>query len=601
MPLLACEEIVVSKDAEVGDAGRDETFIDPTIRRGYTEIAERRRTVPVAVVLAMLDKQLSAYKVQTTDGVRYVGEDELKELQQKSAVSSVETVSRAGDFAKFRGHDLRLKYGFVSHLAEDRRQLAGVLNVPASALDPDPFGDGKWIAVRVDLRGPIHAQQTRWIEKNLKARLGGGETNFVCIVIDSPGGESTDAWQLAQFLASEELSKVRTVAFVEREARGSAALVALACNQLVVGNDAVLGGDSNDVSSERDREALVASMKDVWPKSGRDWSVPAAMLDPKLVVHRYTRQGTGESRVWCAEELASQEDPDAWTRGAAVDFSAGLNQQTALELKLANHVANQLDEVATLYHVEGPMELMQPNWAHLLIEKLASPRIAFLLLFVAWFALMVEISQPGVGVPGFVSAVCFVLYFWSQFLHGTAGWLEVILFITGVVSVLVEIFVVPGAIVFGFGGGALIITSLVLASQTFVIPRNAYQMSQLPVSLMTVAATGAGAFLALVLVRKHLPNAPLLKRLMLPPPDEEDLQELDARETLIELAHLVGKRGKTLTPLMPSGKASFGDEIISVASDGKPIDEGMDVIAVADRGNYLQVEEAGRYSASGHE
>ena len=62
----------------------------------------------------------------------------------------------------------------------------------------------------------------------------------------------------------------------------------------------------------------------------------------------------------------------------------------------------------------------------------ADPRIAGLLLFVGWFALMIELSTPGVGVPGFISAVCFVLYFWSQFLHGTAGWLEILLFVTGV-------------------------------------------------------------------------------------------------------------------------------------------------------------------------
>ena len=39
--------------------------------------------------------------------------------------------------------------------------------------------------------------------------------------------------------------------------------------------------------------------------------------------------------------------------------------------------------------------------------------------------------DPGIGVGGFVSGVCFLLYFWSQHLNGTAGWLEVLLFIAG--------------------------------------------------------------------------------------------------------------------------------------------------------------------------
>ena len=157
------------------------------------------------------------------------------------------------------------------------------------------------------------------------------------------------------------------------------------------------------------------------------------------------------------------------------------------------------------------MQTMQPNWAHLLIEWLSAPHIAGILLFVAWFALLMELSQPGLSVAGFVSVLCFVVYFWSQFLHGTAGWLEVLLFVVGVVSVLVEIFVIPGIGIFGLGGGLLIITSIILASQTFVIPRNSYQLEQLPSSLMMVAAAGSGAFLAMVAMRRYLAEAPLLE------------------------------------------------------------------------------------------
>jgi membrane-bound ClpP family serine protease len=242
--------------------------------------------------------------------------------------------------------------------------------------------------------------------------------------------------------------------------------------------------------------------------------------------------------------------------------------------------------------LEVEPERLEPTWAHLFIEQLASPRVAGFLLFVAWFTLMIEISQPGIGLPGFVSAVCFVLYFWSNFLHGTAGWLEVLLFVAGVSSVLVEIFLAPGVGVFGIGGAFLIISSIVLASQTFIVPRNAYQLAQMPVSLLMVAAAAGGAFLSLVLIRRYLPDAPILRRMILAPPDDEELEEREERESLAHLAHLIGKRGRTLTPLMPSGKARFGDDIANVSTNGEPIARDADVIAVADRGNYLLVRGA---------
>jgi membrane-bound ClpP family serine protease len=94
----------------------------------------------------------------------------------------------------------------------------------------------------------------------------------------------------------------------------------------------------------------------------------------------------------------------------------------------------------------------------------------------------------------------------------------------------------------------------------------------------------------MVMIRRYLPEAPILKRMMLAPLDEEEAEELGQREALIHLQHLLGKRGRTMTPLMPSGKAQFGDDVVNVASNGQAIPEGTDVVAVADRGNYLLVE-----------
>jgi membrane-bound ClpP family serine protease len=267
--------------------------------------------------------------------------------------------------------------------------------------------------------------------------------------------------------------------------------------------------------------------------------------------------------------------------------------RVAEELKLAQHIASGTAELARLYHADGvDVERLEPNWAHLLIEQLASPRLAGVLLFIAWFALMIELSQPGIGLPGFVAVLCFALYFWSNFLHGTAGWLEVLLFAVGVASVLVELLALPGTGVFGIGGGLLILASIVLASQTFVIPRNAYQLAQVPGSLMMVAAAAGGAFLSLVLVRRYLPDAPVIRRMVLAAPDEMEIDELAARESLVHLDHLLTKRGRTTTPLMPSGKARFGDDLVNVTTNGAPIPKNTDVIVVANRGNYLLVEPA---------
>jgi membrane-bound ClpP family serine protease len=590
LAVLACEEIVIAPDAVLGDAGVKESHIDATMRRGYTEIAERRRTIPVAVALGMLDKEVIVHKVQTLDGVRYVLGSDLDALKRSTTVSAVESVGQPGDTGQFTGRDLRLRYGFASHLAGDRGELAAALQVAPQSLEEDPSLGGAWSGMRIAITGPIHHKSVNWLERSIRQQLAGGRINFLCIAIDSPGGSVTDSIRLANYLASLDPSEVRTVAYVVSEARADAALIALACDQLVMADEAILGGPGAVEIEESQLPELRRAVRAIAESKQRDWSLWVALLDPALTVHRYTREGTGLVRLFSDEEVAQQSDPDVWHRGEVVGTQGGITGSLAEQLTVARFLASDLEEFEELYHLEERLQVIQPNWAHLLVERLATPQIAGLLLFVAWFALLVELSHPGLSVAGFVSMLCFMVYFWSQFLHGTAGWLEILLFGVGIISVALEIFVMPGSAVFGFGGGLLIIVSIVLASQTFIIPRNTYQLEQLPGSLMMVAAGGAGAFVSLVVMRRYLAEAPILKRLMLATPGDDDTDDLSQREALVDYRYLNGKRGRATTPLVPAGKAQFGDDVVDVISDGELLARGTDISVVKVLGNQVYVQ-----------
>ncbi|MFH1732431.1 MAG: NfeD family protein, partial [Planctomycetota bacterium] len=56
-----------------------------------------------------------------------------------------------------------------------------------------------------------------------------------------------------------------------------------------------------------------------------------------------------------------------------------------------------------------------------------------------------------------------------------------------------------------------------------------------------------------------------------------------------EYADLVGKRGVAVTPLKPSGKASFGGKRITVLADGEYVDAGSPVEVVEARGAKVVV------------
>ena len=241
------------------------------------------------------------------------------------------------------------------------------------------------------------------------------------------------------------------------------------------------------------------------------------------------------------------------------------------------------------YHLKE-LPHARPGWADTLIEALASPGVSAVLLTIAFVALYVELSAPGTGLGAFVSAVCFLLFFWAHYLGGTADWLEGLLFIAGVCFLLLEIFVLPGFGIFGLGGGCLVLVSLVLASQTFVLPQNDYQLGQLSRSLVTVVAAGVGIGATALVIRRWLPRAPILSELMLRPPEGEEAEDLRRREALVDYAEFVGRHGTTTTQLTPGGKARFGDLLVDVISDGDVIPSGSEVEVVEVHGNRVVVE-----------
>ena len=80
--------------------------------------------------------------------------------------------------------------------------------------------------------------------------------------------------------------------------------------------------------------------------------------------------------------------------------------------------------------------------------------------------------------------------------------------------------------------------------------------------------------------------------MLLPPPEGEELDEIQRREALVAWGHLAGKRGITTTQLTPSGKARFGDEVVDVISDGDLIPKGTAVYVAEVLGNRVLVKSA---------
>ena len=201
-------------------------------------------------------------------------------------------------------------------------------------------------------------------------------------------------------------------------------------------------------------------------------------------------------------------------------------------------------------------------------------------------------SAPGLGIPGFLGTVCVVLFFWSQYLDGNADWLEILLFAVGLIFIVIELVILPGFGIFGFGGIAMVIVSLVLASQTFVIPVTPEQYRRASFSLLTLVGAGAGFAVAMFALRNVIPNAPFFKQVMLQPP-ESNSAELSLKgdsESIVDWKYLEGTTGETVTKLIPSGKAKINGRLFDVISDGRMLEVGTKIKVVEVAGNRILVQ-----------
>ena len=578
---LACEEIVMAPDAVLGPANVAEPRIDEAMRVAYREVAARRRTVPPPLAVALLDPAAAVLRVVTEVGEQIIAADRLPALRQEVQVLKVEELKPTPlTLTGRQGREL----GVVRLLARNAAELANALAIDPARLLVDPSLERGWQAAAVSLAGPVTGPTVARVQNRLDDALETG-ANFLCLEIDSPGGAPEQSLVLARWLADRNPGQVRTVAYVPRQARGDAALIALACDELVMHKEAVLGGEGAAAIGERQAEAIAVAWREIAKTKERESaSLPLALVLPEFVVERMTQRTTGEVAYFSAEEFQRRDDRGDWRQDMTLPSGPlAVDGVEAEEYGLAELPVESFSAMLGRYGIGEEIAVIEPSWADRLLDALASPGLAWLLLLIGGAGLYIELQTPGLGLGGFIAMVAFLVYFWSQYLHGTSGWLEVMLFLAGLVCLAAEIFVVPGMGVLGLGGGLLVIASLVLASQSFVLPGNAYQVRQVQWSLFGILGAGVGVGVFASLVRRWLPSTPVLRRVLLVPPEAAAAPSDELLEPLIGLA------GVTTTRLAPAGQAELVGELRDVWSEGMLIEPGTPVRVTAVRAGRVLV------------
>jgi len=212
--------------------------------------------------------------------------------------------------------------------------------------------------------------------------------------------------------------------------------------------------------------------------------------------------------------------------------------------------------------------------------------------------LLVEVKTPGTGLPGILGCAFLALAMFHSYLVGLADVTEIIVFFLGLVAIGVEIFVLPGTIVFGITGFLCLMLALVLSRQSFVLPSNSVEEDILLSNLASLTLLFVLVLILGAVLWRVLPKVPVFNRMFLAPPVGGDEPESNSAPsglgiTRERLMALVGRTGTAATVLRPTGTMEIDSDRVDVVTEGEFVAMGTSIRVLYVQGNRVVVAATG--------
>jgi membrane-bound serine protease (ClpP class) len=454
---------------------------------------------------------------------------------------------------------------------------------------------------------PITGEIDYGLQKSLERRLNSALEQGAGVIIfemDTYGGGLDPGAEMADMIVAAG-GKAKTVAYVEKKAISAGALISLACQQIIMRRGTTLGdcqaimvspqSQTMEPAPEKIQTFVRVLMRKYSKTNGYPGALCEKMVDQDMEVFQ-CKSANGPVRYLTGQQV-DELKPDE-KQGLEKKLVAGkgklltMDDDEARAYSFSRASVSGLDEAIALVAAPGAQRITaEVNWSEEMVRFLNSTAVASLLMIIGTIAIYICFKTPGFGVPEVVAIVCFGILFLSKYMVGLATVADMLLFVAGIGLIAVEIFVWPGVGVLGILGAVCIILSLVLAFQNFTIPKPQsleydWQLTFLVHNLISVFGSLVTATLLFMVIVRFLPKTPFLKKLVLA------TQQSHAGGYVVVSAEqqgLVGKTGRSMSMLRPSGTAEIGGETYPVITDGEFIEPGTPIVVAEVNGNRIVV------------
>lgn len=443
----------------------------------------------------------------------------------------------------------------------------------------------------------------------------------IIVDLDTYGGLVTSGLDVSHFLKGQ--AGVHTIAYISEKAISAGAMIAMACDEIVMAPNAQLGDcapilvrddgsweSMGDAERGKQESPILADFLNSATKNNHDPLLAQAMVSLQIVVHWV--QSPDGKRKFVDEQKFQELTKQGWTEVRDPDFPTPIDSATTLltvsgamakKLGLASEVQSDMGSLAS-HRNYNIIATYAPGAGDKIIEWLNNSYVRMVLIVLLIMSLYTSMHAPGHGFAEVLAMLSLGTLIGVPLLTGYAQWWEILVILLGMGLLALELFVIPGFGLAGISGIVLIIFGLIMTfvgkepAGPGVLPQLEGTWMNIRNGLAMVATALVSSLVLSMWFRRFLPKLPYFNRLILTTTtgnlDTPVATSIPAVASS-SFRPIVGALGEALNDLKPGGTATFYDSAIadvrvfSVISGAGYIPRGSKVVVLDNRDNRIIV------------